>query len=110
MKVLIKTVWVLLFSLFTSLRKINALEKIRLHGLGATFPASVYENWLSVYDYSRRKFVDLDTGYVAKGSREGMDSAINGNNSTDLLASDILMKEKDYQDNPDLHMLPAIAG
>ena len=109
MKVLMKTVW-FLFCVLASLRKINALEKIRLHGLGATFPASVYENWLSVYDYSRRKYVDLDTGYVAIGSREGIDSAVNGNNSTDFLASDILMKEKDYEDNPDLHMLPVIAG
>ena len=109
MKVLIKTVW-FLFCVLANLRKINALENIRLHGLGATFPASVYENWLSVYDYSRRKYVDLDTGYVAMGSREGIDSAVNGNNWTDFLASDILMKEKDYVDNPDLHMLPVIAG
>ena len=109
MKFSIKTIC-FLFRVFASFCKIDTLENIKLHGLGATFPVSVYENWLSVYDYSRRKYVDLDTGYDALGSREGIDSAVVGNNSTDFQASDILMEEKDYDTNPDLHMLPAIAG
>ena len=93
-----------------SFYEVRTKETIRLRGLGATFPASIYENWLSVYDYSRRNYVNLDTGYDAVGSLEGVKSAVDSGITMDFTTSEILLKEKDYEKNPNLHMLPVVAG
>lgn len=98
-----------LFSLF-NFEGVRAVETVRLQGLGATFPASIYENWLSVYDYSRRNYVNLDAGYDALGSSEGIHHAMENSEMIDFAGSDIILEEKDYEENPDLHMLPVVAG
>ena len=98
-----------ILSLF-NFNEVKTMKTIRLEGLGATFPASIYENWLSVYDYSRRNYINLDIGYNAVGSLEGVKNAVDGKDSTDFTTSEILLKDKDYEKNPDLHMLPVVAG
>ncbi len=86
------------------------LETVRLRGLGATFPSNVYENWLFVYDYARRRHVDLDTGYDMLGSAYGIEYARQDSAQVDFTASDIVLRDQDYEEHPDLAAVPVVAG
>lgn len=86
------------------------LPEVRLQGVGATFPSNLYAYWLYLYTYSRRQHVSLDVGYELTGSERGIEAALQESPLVDFSGSDILLQDADYQKNPDLQMIPVVAG
>lgn len=86
---------------------------VRLMGIGASFPAEVYESWTAAFENDRRGYVQLDNKFYGVGSGIGKDQ-ITGEVEEPLLvsyvASDSLLEERDYESNPNLQMIPVMAG
>lgn len=90
----------------------SSLDTIRLNGVGASFPADVYESWSSAFENDRQNFVKLDHEYYGVGSGLGKD-VITGEvewSPVTYVASDSLLTEADYEANPLLQMVPIMAG
>jgi len=78
---------------------------VTLNGAGATFPLPVYTEWIQMY-----KSVDPDVtiNYQGIGSGGGQKAILDG--TVDFAGSDSLLKDKQYEQMPDLQMLPMLAG
>jgi phosphate transport system substrate-binding protein len=79
--------------------------QIQLNGAGATFPLSIYTDWM--YAYS---FIDpaLKLDYQGIGSGNGKKAIIEG--TVDFAGSDSLLKDEEYEAGKDLQMYPILAG
>ncbi len=78
---------------------------VQLVAQGATFPLPVYDVWTKSY-----QFVDpaVNITYAGTGSGAGKKAIID--NTVDFAGSDSVLTEADYTKNPDLQMLPILAG
>ncbi len=91
----------------------HASNIVHLRGAGASFPANVYQTWLTLFTAYRRKFVTLETTYQVTGSGNGKKlimRELEGEYPIDYAGSDSLLTEANYHANPDLQMLPSMAG
>jgi len=95
-----------LLVLLSVINEVNAV--IQLLGAGATFPAHVYITWMAAYRSMRRPFVDLRLSYKALGS--GFGKRAIAARSVHYAGSDSLLSDAEYLQNPDLQMLPTLAG
>ncbi len=82
-----------------------AAAGIALNGAGATFPLPVYSEWIQMYKSVQP---DVTLNYQGIGSGGGQKAILDG--TVDFAGSDSLLKEKQYQQMPDLQMLPMLAG
>ena len=95
---------------------VNTLAKdgnsaLPVYGTGATFPAEVYETWISSFENARRDFISLDMKYAATGSLVGKLALQNSDIQDTIYAgTDSEMTPLEYIANPDLHMVPVMAG
>jgi len=80
---------------------------IKLIGAGATVPSGVYITWMSAYESSRTRFVDVRLTYQALGS--GFGKRAIASRSVNYAGSDSLLSDKEYENKPDLQMFPSIA-
>lgn len=78
---------------------------IVLNGAGATFPLPVYSEWIQMY---KSVAPDVTINYQGIGSGGGQKAMLDG--TVDFAGSDSLLKEEQYQQMPDLQMLPMLAG
>ena len=87
------------------------VAKILVEGAGASFPATVYEEWMLLFESTRKPYTDLSLTYRPLGSGYGQNSIKGvGGQKVDYAGSDALLSEKDYTDHPDLVMFPTMAG
>lgn len=49
-----------------------AMKTVQLAGYGASFPSSVYRDWMSAYTDMRSRHVHLDMTYTSTGSTKGI--------------------------------------
>ncbi|KAL5022585.1 hypothetical protein ScPMuIL_001740 [Solemya velum] len=91
--------------------KTDAVNTVRLHGAGASFPNAVYQAWIQGYRTHRSKHVNLDMTYESVGSGNG-EARISGEKGPpiDYAGSDSISMVSDYENQQDLHMLPTMAG
>ncbi len=78
---------------------------ISLNGAGATFPEPVYAEWIQMY---KSVEPNVTLNYQGIGSGGGQKAILDG--TVDFAGSDSLLKEAQYQQMPDLQMLPMVAG
>jgi phosphate transport system substrate-binding protein len=78
---------------------------VQLNASGATFPQPLYEDWAFAYSQIDPSVV---INYGGGGSGQGLKDIKAGN--VDFAGSDAPLSDKDYQDKPDLQMLPSVAG
>jgi len=78
---------------------------ISLNGAGATFPEPVYAEWIHMY---KSVEPNVTLNYQGIGSGGGQKAILDG--TVDFAGSDSLLKEAQYQQMPDLQMLPMVAG
>ncbi len=78
---------------------------ITLNGAGATFPLPVYTEWIQMYKSVQP---DVTLNYQGIGSGGGQKAILDG--TVDFAGSDSLLKDEQYQQMPDLQMLPMLAG
>lgn len=76
-----------------------------LNGAGATFPLPVYTEWIQMY---KSVAPNVTINYQGIGSGGGQKAILDG--TVDFAGSDSLLSEKQYQQMPDLQMLPMLAG
>jgi phosphate transport system substrate-binding protein len=83
----------------------DAPGSVQLNASGATFPQPLYEDW--AFGYSQ---VDPSVviNYGGGGSGQGIKDIKAGN--VDFAGSDAPLSDQDYTDNPNLQMLPTVAG
>jgi len=81
---------------------------IHLAGAGATVPTSVFVAWKAAYRALRSPFVDVRLSYHARGSGFGKREIAAG--SVSYAATESLLADDDYAENPDLQMFPVLAG
>ncbi len=82
-----------------------SIMAVTLNGAGATFPLPVYTEWIQMYK-SVQPGITLN--YQGIGSGGGQKAILDG--TVDFAGSDSLLKEEQYQQMPDLQMLPMLAG
>jgi phosphate transport system substrate-binding protein len=78
---------------------------VQITGAGATFPLPVYTEWTYAYQYVDPAVV---ISYNGVGSGAGKTAIIDG--TVDFAGSDSLLKQEQYDANPDLQMYPMLAG
>lgn len=78
---------------------------VQITGAGATFPLPVYTEWTYAYQYVDPSVV---ISYSGVGSGAGKTAIIDG--TVDFAGSDSLLKQDQYDANPDLQMYPMLAG
>ena len=78
---------------------------VQLNASGATFPQPLYEDWAFAYNQLDPSVV---INYGGGGSGQGIKDIKAGN--VDFAGSDAALSNKDYQDDPNLQMLPTVAG
>ncbi|HEY3340373.1 MAG TPA: phosphate ABC transporter substrate-binding protein PstS, partial [Anaerolineae bacterium] len=78
---------------------------VQLNASGATFPQPLYEDWAFAYNQLDPSVV---INYGGGGSGQGIKDIKSGN--VDFAGSDSILKDQDYKDNPNLQMLPTVAG
>lgn len=78
---------------------------VTLNGAGATFPLPVYTEWIQMYKSVKS---DVTLNYQGIGSGGGQKAILDG--TVDFAGSDSLLKDSQYQQMPDLQMLPMLAG
>ena len=83
-----------------------------LLGTGASFPVEVYDAWRPTYEYYREHWVKLRMDYKDDNSERGK-AAIKSDPSGNAIqygASDALLTPVEYEQYPDLQMIPIVAG
>jgi ABC-type phosphate transport system substrate-binding protein len=86
---------------------------VRLMGVGASFPAEVYQSWTAAFENDRRDYIKLDHKYYEVGSGVGKELIVSEGinvSSVTYVATDSLLQEDDYAFNPNLQMIPVMAG
>ena len=83
----------------------KAAAPVTLNGAGATFPLPVYTEWIQMYKSVQP---DVTLNYQGIGSGGGQKAILDG--AVDFAGSDSLLKDSQYQQMPDLQMLPMLAG
>lgn len=79
---------------------------VALHGAGATFPAPLYQKWITVY---RQQHPSVTIDYQAVGSGEGTKQFLA--NAVDFGASDAALSDEQIQQaKPGATLIPATAG
>ena len=78
---------------------------VQLNASGATFPQPLYEDWAFAYNQVDPSVV---INYGGGGSGQGIKDIKAGN--VDFAGSDAALTDQDYQEKPDLQMLPTVAG
>ncbi|MCL5275107.1 MAG: phosphate ABC transporter substrate-binding protein PstS [Chloroflexi bacterium] len=78
---------------------------VQLNASGATFPQPLYEDWAFAFNQLDPSVV---INYGGGGSGQGIKDIKAGN--VDFAGSDAPLSAKDYQDDPNLQMLPTVAG
>eukprot|EP01130_Rhizamoeba_saxonica_P004909 TRINITY_DN1984_c0_g1_i4.p1 TRINITY_DN1984_c0_g1~~TRINITY_DN1984_c0_g1_i4.p1 ORF type:complete len:453 (+),score=78.01 TRINITY_DN1984_c0_g1_i4:1550-2908(+) len=80
-------------------------EVLQISGLGASFPSSIYGEWMYSYGFLSSS-VKLD--YTATGSSTGKNTIISGD--TLFAGSDTPLSDEEFEENPHLVMYPMIIG
>ena len=83
----------------------DAPNSVELNGSGATFPQPLYEDWAFAFNQRDPSVV---INYASGGSGQGIKDIKAG--TVDFAGSDALLKDADYQEKPDLQMIPTVAG
>ena len=83
----------------------DAPGSVKLNASGATFPQPLYEDWAFAFNQRDPSVV---INYAGGGSGQGIKDIKAG--TIDFAGSDALLGDKDYQERPDLQMLPTVAG
>jgi len=83
----------------------DAAGSIKLNASGATFPQPLYEDWAFAFNQRDPSVV---INYAGGGSGQGIKDIKAG--TVDFAGSDALLKDADYQEKPDLQMIPTVAG
>lgn len=89
----------------TAAKPTDPAGSVQLNASGATFPQPLYEDWAFGYSQIDPSVV---INYGGGGSGQGIKDIKAGN--VDFAGSDALLADKDYTDNPNLQMLPTVAG
>ena len=87
-------------------------KTVPLHGGGATFPSSIYDAWIPVFQYERERFVHIDNDYKERGSYIGKQMVIQDPNGTAVAygATDAILTKEERRQYPDLVAFPTVAG
>ena len=88
----------------------GAKAPVRIRGAGASFPSEIYKAWMVRFRVWRGQHTLLDMSYQAIGSGGGKDAIKSGEPPLEYAGSDSVLKEEEYEEHPDLHMFPTIAG
>jgi len=80
-------------------------KPVSITGAGATFPLPVYTEWIQMY---QAEYPNVTINYQGIGSGGGQKAILDG--TVDFAGSDSLLKESLYEQEPDLQMLPMLAG
>lgn len=86
-------------------RPTDAPNSIEINASGATFPQPLYEDWAFAFNQRDPSVV---INYAGGGSGQGIKDIKAG--TVDFAGSDALLKDSDYQERPDLQMIPTVAG
>jgi len=86
-------------------KPVDAPNSINLNASGATFPQPLYEDW--AFAFSQRD-PSVVINYAGGGSGQGIKDIKAG--TVDFAGSDALLKDADYQEKPELQMIPTVAG
>lgn len=86
-------------------KPVDAPGSIKLNASGATFPQPLYEDW--AFAFSQRD-PSVVINYAGGGSGQGIKDIKAG--TVDMAGSDAVLTAKDYQEKPDLQMIPTVAG
>ena len=78
---------------------------VQLNASGATFPQPLYEDWAFAYNQLDPSVV---INYGGGGSGQGIKDIKAGN--VDFAGSDAPLSDQDYKDDPNLQMMPTVAG
>jgi phosphate transport system substrate-binding protein len=89
----------------TAMQPTDAPGSVQLNASGATFPQPLYEDWAFGYSQIDPSVV---INYGGGGSGQGIKDIKAGN--VDFAGSDSPLSDQDYKDNPNLQMLPTVAG
>lgn len=81
-------------------------EEIVVQGVGASFPAEVYAQWINNYMPTRRALTNLVMYYNVTGSSKGL-KAIQQDEFVDFAGSETLLPANA---SSNLKMLPTMAG
>lgn len=84
---------------------VAAAGSVQLNASGATFPQPLYEDWAFAFN-QRDPAVIIN--YAGGGSGQGIKDVKAG--TVDFAGTDALLSEKDYQEKPNLQMIPTVAG
>ena len=105
-----------IFSVFVSnVLFVGSQKDLELVGVGASLPGEVYEALAPAYESYRTTFVSLDNEYFSIGSGLGQEIFLNDIEDgfprpITYIASDSVLTEEDYVKNPNLQMIPVLAG
>jgi len=86
-------------------KPVDAPGSIKLNASGATFPQPLYEDWAFAFGQLDPSVI---INYAGGGSGQGLKDIKAG--TVDFTGSDALLTDKDYQEKPDLQMIPMVAG
>ncbi len=86
-------------------KPVDAPGSIKLNASGATFPQPLYEDW--AFAFSQRD-PSVVINYAGGGSGQGIKDIKAG--TVDFAGSDALLKDADYQEKPNLQLIPTVAG
>ena len=94
---------------------ISAQKDLELIGIGASLPGEVYEALAPAFESFRTTFVSLDNEYYSIGSGLGQEIFLNEIEDgfprpITYIASDSVLTPEDYEKNPNLQMIPVLAG
>ena len=65
--------WIYITFLWSiSVTPASGLKKVQLSGYGASFPSTVYNDWITTFKDMRRAHIDLDMTYTETGSSKGV--------------------------------------
>lgn len=92
----------------------SGMESVNLLGAGASFPATVYYEWMALYSYSRQRqptdSLIVKPTYTSFDSYQGKYVMCDMANIYQYGATDILLDHLDQSMNPTLATMPIVAG
>ncbi len=86
------------------------LDQVFVFGTGSSLVGEVYDSLNPVFESYRRPFVAVDKEYLASGSGVGKAAVADENGFLEYGASDAILTDEQYEQAPDLQMVPMLAG